>query len=101
MGMEKQNKRLLSKETLFTEWVFFCVYWGFFAIIWHFASYIETMVPGRSILYESNWLVPIASTYMYFMGAYVVFMDKAPDSIPIISRFARLFCRQKKTPPQC
>lgn len=89
--MVKQSKRLLSKETLFTEWVFFCIYWGTFGIIWHFAAqYIE-----------SNWLVPIAAIYMYFMGAYVVFMDKTPSRVPIISLFAKLFCKQKKTPPQC
>ena len=68
--MEKQSKRSLLKETLFTEWVFFCVYWGVFAIIWHFASYITFNDTGKTILYESGILTPIFAIGTYLVGAY-------------------------------
>lgn len=70
MGMEKQNKRSLLKETLFTEWVFFCIYWGLFAIIWHFASYITFNDTGKTILYESGILTPFFAIGTYLVGAY-------------------------------
>ena len=68
--MGKRNKRLISKETIFTEWVFFCVYWGVFAIIWHFASYITFNDTYKTILYESGILTPIFAIGTYFVGAY-------------------------------
>ncbi|WP_295055605.1 hypothetical protein [uncultured Fibrobacter sp.] len=73
--MEKQKKKSVLKEALFIEWVFFCVYWGTFAIVWHFASFIEND-SGKSVLYESNWLVPISSIFMYLIGVYYVFVTE-------------------------
>lgn len=100
MGMGTQKNKSILKEALFVEWVFFCVYWGAFAIIWHFAIYLETDFPERSILYESNWLVPISSIYMYLMGAYIVLVNKGKDDIPLISLFSRLLNKLRKTHPQ-
>lgn len=74
--MENKENKFSFKEFLFTEWVFSCVYWGVFAIIWHFSIYFENDYPGRSIIYESNLLVPISSIAMYIMGSYFVYMDK-------------------------
>lgn len=95
--MDSQKKKSLLKETLFVEWVYFCMYWGAFSIIWHFALYVETDYPGRSVIYESNLLMPVASVCMYFMGAYVVFADSGRKRIPIISWIVDLFVKLKNT----
>ena len=81
MGMEKQKKRNLLKETLLTEWMFFCVYWGIFAIIWHFASYITFNDTGKTILYESGILTPIFAIGTYLVGAYfALILPNSPTS---------------------
>ena len=95
--METQKKKFFSKENLFTEWVFSCIYWGVFFIIYRFATNAEA---SNSILQESGWILPIISIYMYLVGVYFVFMEGSGRVSPI-SRFAALFCKPKKTPPQC
>ena len=92
----KTKNRKHFKENLFSQWVYFCIYWGAFAIVWHFASYVESDFSERSILYESNWFTPISSIYFYLMGAYVVYMDDAPEQIPIISRVARFLAHMRE-----
>lgn len=70
--MEKQNEKFFPKGSIFTEWVFFCVYWGVFAITWHFATQIETNVPNVSILHEARIITHFFAILFYCFGALLI-----------------------------
>ena len=71
--MKARKDTYVSKDVLFAEWAFFCIYWSVFAILWHFGTLLEDGVPGVSILEGSRIWTPIIALMFYGLGAVLIF----------------------------